>query len=121
MVGDRNDYFISKQNETLSAMHFARLKQTLINENVEIKNAAWNIICNAIKNEMVSNMSQDEISEKVFEREGLTIIKENGWINVRSSNTEPLIRISIGAENKELAQLDLDLLKNIVKKIDGSN
>ncbi|MDD4353828.1 MAG: phosphomannomutase/phosphoglucomutase, partial [Candidatus Nanoarchaeia archaeon] len=41
---------------------------------------------------------------KMLTIDGLTFQDENYWFNVRASNTEPLIRLNLEANNKELMQ-----------------
>lgn len=45
--------------------------------------------------------------------DGLTLELKGGWLNIRKSNTEPLLRISMGAKNKKI----LNLWKKKVKTL----
>jgi phosphomannomutase len=48
------------------------------------------------------------------EIDGITIGNENWWANIRSSNTEPLLRVNIEADTQELLELKFDELKKII-------
>ncbi|MDA2936420.1 phosphomannomutase/phosphoglucomutase [Patescibacteria group bacterium AH-259-L05] len=48
--------------------------------------------------------------------DGLTVELDNWWFNVRSSNTEPLLRIVIEADNKKFAEEKLKQIKKIIKE-----
>ena len=102
---------LSKQDKTLSQLYTDFDKQALVNTNIKLKNVTWDIIKTAIAKETVS------IAKETFNRDGLTIITDHGWINVRTSNTEPLARISVGANTKELAEQDMNLISNIIQNI----
>lgn len=103
---------LSQQNETLAQLHKGLSRQVLISSNIALKETTWEGIREMLKRETVP------IAKGLFEREGLTIITENGWINVRASHTEPLIRISVGATAKEIAERDMTLISNIIKGAD---
>ncbi|HPQ22368.1 MAG TPA: phosphoglucosamine mutase, partial [Saprospiraceae bacterium] len=51
-------------------------------------------------------------NEKLNDVDGLKIDFENGWVHLRKSNTEPIIRIYAEAETTDIAQS----LVNRVKK-----
>ena len=46
-------------------------------------------------------------------RDGIKINKNNGWIHLRKSNTEPIIRIYIEAKDKDEVKY-FDEIKNII-------
>ena len=73
---------LSQQDKTLAQLNSELSRQFVINANVDLKNATWDKIKVAVKNGTVA------ITKNSFEREGLTLITESGWINVRTSNTE---------------------------------
>lgn len=103
---------LSQQNKTLSELHAEFSKQYLANTNIELKETTWNKLLPILKEETTS------IAKAYFEREGLTIITEHGWINIRTSNTEPLVRIAVGAETEEMANQDLIFITKIVRESD---
>lgn len=101
---------LSRQNKTLAELHTEFSKQFLVNTNIAPGKTTWDKILKALKKETSA------IAQASFEREGLTLITENGWINVRTSNTEPLIRISVGATTKEIAERDLAFITKIIQE-----
>jgi phosphomannomutase len=44
---------------------------------------------------------------------------EDGWLHLRTSNTEPVMRVIVEAENQKIAQKYIDAVLNIRKKISG--
>lgn len=52
---------------------------------------------------------------KVDEMDGITIELDDYWFNLRPSNTEPLIRLNLEANNQELMK---EKLKNVIKEIE---
>ena len=103
---------LSQQNKTLAQLHKEFSRQALLSTNITLKETTWNNVKEAVKKET------EPIAKSSFEREGLTIITENGWINIRASHTEPLIRISAGATSNEIAERDLTFVTKIVQKAD---
>lgn len=103
---------LSRQNKTLAEWHTDFARQTLANTDIELKKTTWAEVFEILKKETSS------IAKTYFEREGLTIITENGWANIRMSHTEPLIRISVGATTKEIADRDLSFIIKIIKEAD---
>jgi len=49
--------------------------------------------------------------------DGLTVEFSNYWFNVRASNTEPLLRITVEAKDKKLVSNKLKQIKKIIKSI----
>ena len=47
-------------------------------------------------------------------RDGIKINKKSGWIHLRKSNTEPIIRIYIEAKNKEESEMFFSEIKKII-------
>jgi phosphomannomutase len=54
--------------------------------------------------------------EKIDERDGLRIDTESGWVQIRRSNTEPIIRIYAEAGSPEEAETMAEEVRKIVKK-----
>jgi phosphomannomutase len=54
-------------------------------------------------------------SKEIIREDGLKIILDNAWVQVRASNTEPIIRVISEAENmdyaKELAEKVLNIFE----------
>lgn len=56
------------------------------------------------KQAMIDKIANAFLTEKQDKLDGLTVNFENGWFNVRPSNTEPVLRFNAEAKNK--AELD---------------
>jgi phosphomannomutase len=54
-------------------------------------------------------------NEKLDETDGLKIDFEEGWVHMRSSNTEPIVRIYAEAKTTEIAER---LMKNVISKME---
>ena len=65
-------------------------------------------------NFILSKLSSRYINENISEIDGLKIDFKNGWVHVRKSNTEPIIRIYAESYTKEDAQ---NLADSIIDKI----
>lgn len=52
---------------------------------------------------------------KIDEMDGVTIEYDDWWFNVRPSNTEPVIRMTVEAKTKELLDEKLKELKSLIK------
>jgi phosphoglucosamine mutase len=61
-----------------------------------------------------------KIKEKLT-MDGLHMTLENGWILIRASGTEPLIRVTVEAETlgeaKEIIEKGIKLVKKLVKEV----
>ena len=51
----------------------------------------------------------------MFELDGISVEYKNWWFNVRASNTEPLLRLIIEADDKKTMQSKLDELLKIIR------
>lgn len=63
---------------------------------------------NAVKEFFASTKSDD--------LDGLTFYPEGAWVNVRGSNTEPLLRLNIEAKTPELRDKLLQSVSDVIKK-----
>ena len=52
---------------------------------------------------------------KITTIDGIKIDLENGWLHVRSSNTEPIVRIIAEAKSKKEAKELIEIAKNMIK------
>lgn len=64
--------------------------------------------------EILSRIKVAFASEKLNEIDGLKIDFENGWVHMRKSNTEPIVRIYAEAASREVAQNLIDKVKAII-------
>jgi phosphomannomutase len=53
---------------------------------------------------------------KINNEDGLKIFLDNSWIQIRKSNTEPIIRIIAEAKDETSANNLINEIKNIIKK-----
>ncbi|HAO64694.1 TPA: hypothetical protein DCQ44_01800 [Candidatus Taylorbacteria bacterium] len=104
---------LGQQNKTLAQLNEELSVQSLTMKNITLNKATWEVLREAVK------LGTATITKAIFEREGLTLITENGWINIRTSNTEPVVRIYVGAKTKELAEHDMALIVKIVENTDA--
>lgn len=63
----------------------------------------------------VKKLAKIYSKEKQDRLDGLTVEFDNWWFNVRASNTEPLLRVVVEADNKKLAEEKLKEIKKIIK------
>lgn len=103
---------LSQQNKSLAQLHKDFSRQEVVNINITLNKTTWEKVFEAVQKETFS------ITKNSFLREGLSLITENGWINVRASQTEPLVRITVGAKTKELAESDMAAIAKIVQETD---
>jgi phosphomannomutase len=55
----------------------------------------------------------------VTELDGVSIDYEHWHCNVRASNTEPLVRLNLGADSQELMEEKRDLVLGIIREGQG--
>jgi len=75
-----------------------------INSKVNSVNETIAKVCDAFKNER-----QDTI-------DGLTVFSDKFWFNLRPSNTEPLLRLNVEADNKIILEEKIDMLLKIIRQ-----
>ena len=63
---------------------------------------------------ILNKLKKHYLNEKLNEEDGLKIDFEDGWVHIRSSNTEPIMRIIAEAKSQERAKV---LVANILKLI----
>ncbi|MDZ7798733.1 MAG: phosphomannomutase/phosphoglucomutase [Patescibacteria group bacterium] len=98
---------LSKHNQPLSEIIKPFAKYVKSPEtNVEIENAEE--IINKIK-EKYQDGRQDDL-------DGITVEYKDWWFNVRPSNTEPLLRITVEADTKEIMEEKREELVNFIKQ-----
>jgi phosphomannomutase len=82
--------------------YYFMLKEKIsLDENVDI---------DSIFSEIMSTYNEKELDT----RDGIKINKKSGWIHLRKSNTEPIIRIYIEAKNKEESEMFFSEIKKII-------
>lgn len=61
---------------------------------------------------ILSNLRKEFADEKINETDGFKIDFDNGWVHLRKSNTEPIIRIYAEAKNEKIATSLIDKVKD---------
>ena len=98
---------LAKQNVKVSKLrksypnYFISKRKIVIDENIDFDQLI-NSISNRYSNEMISNI------------DGLKIDFKNSWVQLRKSNTEPIIRVYAEAKSKEKAE---ELSKKFLEEI----
>ena len=98
---------LAKQNVKVSKLrksypnYFISKRKIMIDENIDFEQLI-NSISNRYSNEMISNI------------DGLKIDFKNSWVQLRKSNTEPIIRVYAEAKTKEKAE---ELSKKFLEEI----
>ena len=100
---------LAKQNIRVSQLrksypnYYISKRKILIDENIDFDKLI-NSISNKYSNEMISNI------------DGLKIDFKNSWVQLRKSNTEPIIRVYAEAKSKVKAE---ELSKKFIKELKG--
>ena len=66
-------------------------------------------------NTRLQNIKLEYTKSKITTIDGIKINLENGWLHVRSSNTEPIVRIIAEAKTKKEAKELTKMAINIIK------
>jgi len=97
---------LSQSNQTLSSM-LKPLKRYFkspeINSEVKDHSAVFNLL------------RQKYQQGKIFELDGLSVEFTDWWFNVRSSNTEPLVRLNLEAKTRELLEQHQNELLKLIR------
>jgi len=59
---------------------------------------------------LIGKLSQHFVNENMDLTDGLKIIREDGWVHLRASNTEPIIRCYAEAKSAEIARQLADMM-----------
>jgi nucleotidyltransferase substrate binding protein (TIGR01987 family) len=105
---------VSKENKPLSELLDEFRKYHTIEEtSVEVKNKD-------AKLKEIESIYSRQNPKKILKLDGITIEFNDFWFNVRPSNTEPLLRLNLEANSRELMTLDLSSLKKAVNSLDSA-
>ena len=47
--------------------------------------------------------------------DGMKLIDDKGWVHIRKSNTEPIVRLIIEAKSKKILNQRLDYFRNLLQ------
>lgn len=98
---------MAKENKTIKEIVAEIPKYEIVKEKLEIAKIDENLFLKNIKSKFPKS--------KITSIDGIKVDLENGWLHVRSSNTEPIVRIIAEAktkkEAKELIKTAIDIIK----------
>ncbi|WP_432633114.1 phosphoglucosamine mutase [Brachyspira sp.] len=101
---------MAKENKTIKEIVAEIPKYEIVKEKLEVAKID--------ENSFLKNIKSKFPKSKITSIDGIKVDLENGWLHVRSSNTEPIVRIIAEAktkkEAKELIKTAIDIIK--VKK-----
>lgn len=100
---------LSRLNIPLSKFYESIPDHVISAENVETDNSNWIEIEEEILNLFIKSGAIIE------QREGITLDFGTKWLNIRKSNTEPLIRLVSGAKNEEESLALIEQAKTFIK------
>jgi len=83
--------------------------------NYEIIKTKFNLSPSMNVEELISTVKKKYANEKINEIDGLKIDFEDGWVHLRKSNTEPIIRVIAEAESKEKAESLINPILETIK------
>ncbi len=97
---------LEDENKNLTEMVGEIPKYPILRENIECSNSAKHRVVNKIGREISKIFPEKKEASKV---DGVRISLEDGWILIRASGTEPLVRLTVEGESLKIA-------KSIMKK-----
>jgi len=65
---------------------------------------------------IIQKIKKEYASGKIDELDGVTVTNPDFWFNVRPSNTEPLLRVTVEGDTPEILNREQDKLINYIKK-----
>ncbi|MBI1935078.1 phosphomannomutase/phosphoglucomutase [Candidatus Woesearchaeota archaeon] len=89
---------VSKGKKTLSEL----LEEFKVYHKIEETNAE--VSDKEAKMDEIESIYRKQSPKKIFRLDGITIEFDTWWFNVRSSNTEPLLRLNLEADTEELME-----------------
>ena len=98
---------ICKENQKVSTMVDPLRKKYVQSGEINSKVADVPAILNAIKAKYSDG--------NMFELDGISVEYSNWWFNVRASNTEPLLRLIVEADTKEMMEEKRDALLALIR------
>src|SRR3989344_3245965 len=93
-----------------SIQSFAKKLSTmeLSTRNIETGNIEWTVLDRAIRNAFTIS------KPRITTRDGLTLTLPEGWVNIRPSNSEPLVRVVAGAPKKSQSSALVEKIHAII-------
>ncbi len=68
--------------------------------------------------EIIKKLEKHFQDSKISYLDGLTVEYPDWWFNLRASNTEPILKLTLEANDKELKQKKIALLKSLIQEQD---
>ena len=99
---------MAKENKTIKKIIEEIPKYEIVKEKLEIAKID--------ENSFLKNIKLKYPKSKITSIDGIKIDLENGWLHVRSSNTEPIVRIIAEAKSKKEAKEFIKNAIDIIKK-----
>ena len=100
---------VSKENKTLSEL----LKEFEVYSKIEETN--FKVEDKAKKIQEIKEHYKGKNPKKIMTMDGISIYFDDWWFNVRPSNTEPLLRLNLEADSKELMEEKKDEVVRVIK------
>ncbi len=100
---------VSKERKSLSSL----LKEFEVYHKIEETN--FKVEDKIKKMQQIKNHYKEKNPKEIMTMDGLSIYFEDYWFNVRPSNTEPLLRLNLEANSKELMEEKMREVIGIIK------
>jgi phosphomannomutase/phosphoglucomutase len=99
MTAARMVELIAKEGKPLSELIAALPKYALVKQKVKVPDSKKDAVMGALAEEVLGGK---EKAKKVDTRDGVKIYSDDGWVLIRKSGTEPIVRVF--AESKDEAK-----------------
>jgi len=99
--------YLVEKNQKVSIILNSMPSYFMLKEKISLDE---NVDIDSIFSGIMSTYNEKELDT----RDGIKINKKSGWIHLRKSNTEPIIRIYIEAKNKEESEMFFSEIKKII-------
>lgn len=104
--------FLAREDKPISQLVKPFMKYANSGEiNIEL-----GIMNHALRIKILEKLKEKYFDGKVSELDGITVDYPDWWFNVRFSNTEPVIRMVVEANSKELMEQKVSELTSLIKK-----
>jgi phosphoglucosamine mutase len=107
---------LEDKNKNLSEIVGKIPKYPILRENIQCSNGAKHMVVNKIGREISEIFPEKKEASKV---DGVRISLENGWILIRASGTEPLVRLTVEGESLKTAENIMKRGVAVVKQFIG--